>query len=93
MPSTSGACAHGRAGSRAPTERWGLLAAEQCRDRRKLTFYFLADNRIDFREVVRELFKVYKTRIWMCALQDPNLEIGRQRTDDLLPKIDEHQRA
>jgi cell fate regulator YaaT (PSP1 superfamily) len=34
-------------------------------DRRKLTFYFVADRRIDFRELVRELFKIYKTRIWM----------------------------
>lgn len=35
------------------------------RDRRKLTFYFMAERRIDFRELVRELFKIYKTRIWM----------------------------
>lgn len=28
-----------------------------CRDRRKLTFYFVADKRIDFRELVRELFR------------------------------------
>jgi cell fate regulator YaaT (PSP1 superfamily) len=35
------------------------------RDRRKLTFYFNAEKRIDFRELVRELFKIYKTRIWM----------------------------
>ena len=27
------------------------------RDRRKLTFYFVADKRIDFRELVRELFR------------------------------------
>lgn len=35
------------------------------RDRRKLTFYFIAEKRVDFRELVRELFKLYKTRIWM----------------------------
>lgn len=35
------------------------------RDRRKLTFYFVAEKRVDFRELVRELFKLYKTRIWM----------------------------
>lgn len=40
-----------------------------CRDRRKLTFYFKANERIDFRELVRELFKIYKTRIWMCAVE------------------------
>ncbi|KAL9557758.1 hypothetical protein MBANPS3_001228 [Mucor bainieri] len=38
------------------------------RDRRKLTFYFVAEKRVDFRELVRELFKLYKTRIWMCAV-------------------------
>jgi len=40
------------------------------RDRRKLTFSFVADKRIDFRELVRELFKVYKTRIWMCLVDE-----------------------
>lgn len=38
------------------------------RDRRKLTFFFKAERRIDFRELVRELFKIYKTRIWMYAV-------------------------
>ncbi|KAI8847651.1 PSP1 C-terminal conserved region-domain-containing protein [Chytridium lagenaria] len=43
------------------------------RDRRKLTFYFVADRRIDFRELVRDLFKLYKTRIWMCAVNPAKL--------------------
>lgn len=46
-----------------------IVDAEYQWDRRKLTFYFVADRRIDFRELVRELFKIYKTRIWMCAVQ------------------------
>ena len=37
-------------------------------DRHKLTFYFEADGRIDFRELVRDLFSIYKTRIWMQQL-------------------------
>ena len=41
------------------------------RDRRKLTFHFIAEERVDFRELVRELFKLYKTRIWMCAAKHP----------------------
>lgn len=45
-----------------------------CRDRRKLTFYFVAEKRIDFRELVRELFRLYKTRIWMASLQGPSYE-------------------
>lgn len=39
------------------------------RDRKKLTFYFVAESRIDFRELVKDLFKIYKTRIWMCAVE------------------------
>ncbi|KAI6097743.1 PSP1 C-terminal conserved region-domain-containing protein, partial [Pisolithus croceorrhizus] len=38
-------------------------------DRRKLTFYFVAEKRIDFRELVRELFRLYKTRIRTSCLQ------------------------
>lgn len=34
-----------------------LLTHIRARDRRKLTFYFIADKRIDFRELVRELFR------------------------------------
>jgi len=47
------------------------------RDRRKLTFYFVAERRIDFRELVRDLFKIYKTRIWMCAV-DRNRLLPKQ---------------
>ncbi|KAF7290174.1 PSP1 C-terminal domain-containing protein [Mycena indigotica] len=45
-----------------------VVDAEYQWDRRKLTFYFVAEKRIDFRELVRELFRLYKTRIWMAAL-------------------------
>ncbi|KAI9355417.1 PSP1 C-terminal conserved region-domain-containing protein [Zopfochytrium polystomum] len=47
-----------------------VVDAEYQWDRRKLTFYFVAESRIDFRDLVKDLFKVYKTRIWMCAV-DP----------------------
>ncbi|KAI1315133.1 hypothetical protein EDD11_001280 [Mortierella claussenii] len=45
-----------------------VVDAEYQWDRRKLTFYFIAERRIDFRELVRDLFKIYKTRIWMYAV-------------------------
>ncbi|CAL1696750.1 unnamed protein product [Somion occarium] len=45
-----------------------VIDAEYQWDRRKLTFYFVAEKRIDFRELVRELFRLYKTRIWMASL-------------------------
>lgn len=47
-----------------------VIDAEFQFDRHKLTFYFKADRRIDFRELVRDLFAVYKTRIWMQQLSD-----------------------
>lgn len=46
-------------------------------DRHKLTIYYEAQRRIDFRELVRELFSLYKTRIWMAQLDstfEPNPE-------------------
>jgi cell fate regulator YaaT (PSP1 superfamily) len=46
-------------------ESWADVGIFFIRDRRKLTFYFIAEKRVDFRELVRELFKLYKTRIWM----------------------------
>ncbi|OCH94165.1 PSP1-domain-containing protein [Obba rivulosa] len=48
-----------------------VVDAEYQWDRRKLTFYFVAEKRIDFRDLVRELFRLYKTRIWMASLGGP----------------------
>lgn len=45
-----------------------VLDAEYQWDRRKLTFFYSATHRIDFRDLVRDLFRIYKTRIWMCAV-------------------------
>ncbi|ORY96916.1 PSP1 C-terminal conserved region-domain-containing protein [Syncephalastrum racemosum] len=45
-----------------------IVDAEYQWDRRKLTFFFVAERRVDFRELVRDLFKIYKTRIWMCSV-------------------------
>ncbi|CED84026.1 Uncharacterized protein PSP1 (suppressor of DNA polymerase alpha mutations in yeast) [Phaffia rhodozyma] len=45
-----------------------VVDAEYQWDRRKLTFYFVAERRIDFRELVREMFRTFKTRIWMACL-------------------------
>ncbi|GME82240.1 unnamed protein product [Ambrosiozyma monospora] len=40
--------------------------AEYQWDRRKLTFHYCSPQRVDFRDLVKELFRIYKTRIWMC---------------------------
>jgi hypothetical protein len=45
-----------------------VVDAEYQFDRHKLTFFFEAETRIDFRELVRDLFSMYKTRIWMQQL-------------------------
>ncbi|KAJ3424796.1 protein psp1 [Anaeramoeba flamelloides] len=42
-----------------------ILDAEFQFDRRKLTFTFLSNARIDFRELVKDLYKIFKVRIWM----------------------------
>ncbi|ORX91505.1 PSP1-domain-containing protein [Basidiobolus meristosporus CBS 931.73] len=54
-----------------------VVDAEYQWDRRKLTFYFVAERRIDFRELVRDLFKLYKTRIWMCAVNPMTAKVGK----------------
>lgn len=46
-----------------------LVDAEYQFDRKKLIFYYSTSRRIDFRDLVRELFRIYKTRIWMCAVK------------------------
>jgi len=42
-----------------------LLKAEYTLDRSKLTFFFTADGRVDFRALVRDLARVFRTRIEM----------------------------
>lgn len=49
---------------------YGLnLMVEDCEyqwDKNKLTFYYQSNQRVDFRDLIRELFRLYKARIWMC---------------------------
>lgn len=45
-----------------------LSCADLCRDWKKLTFYYFADAYINFNPLVTDLFKIYKTRIWMSAI-------------------------
>jgi cell fate regulator YaaT (PSP1 superfamily) len=42
-----------------------IVTTETTLDRKRLTFYFTADGRIDFRELVRDLASKFKTRIEM----------------------------
>jgi len=45
-----------------------IVDAEWRFDRQKLTVFYHADRYIDFRGLVRDLFAVYRTRIWMEKL-------------------------
>ncbi|KAH3674289.1 hypothetical protein WICPIJ_009600 [Wickerhamomyces pijperi] len=42
-------------------------------DEKKLIFYYYSKGgqRLDFRLLIKELFKIYKTRIWLCATLNP----------------------
>lgn len=45
-----------------------ILNSEYQFDRKKLTFYYTCQERNDYRELIKELFRFYKTRIWLCAI-------------------------
>ena len=42
-----------------------ITGAEFQFDGKKLTFYYMASHYVDFRDLVRTLFKIFGTRIWM----------------------------
>src|SRR5579871_1571026 len=46
----------------------GRIANIFSSDYRKLTFFYYAEEYINFNDLVTDLFKVYKTRIWMSAI-------------------------
>lgn len=46
----------------------GKKTLTRSRDWKKLTFYYFADSYINFNSLVTDLFKIYKTRIWMSAI-------------------------
>jgi len=45
-----------------------LVSVRYTLDRKKLTFYFTADGRIDFRELVKDLAAIFKTRIELLQI-------------------------
>ena len=55
-----------------------LFDAEYSFDRKKLTFKFIADERVDFRELAKDLASKYKTRIELrqIGVRDKAKEIG-----------------
>jgi cell fate regulator YaaT (PSP1 superfamily) len=55
-----------------------LVGAESTLDRKRIVFYFTADGRIDFRELVKDLAARFKTRIEMrqIGVRDEAKQIG-----------------
>lgn len=55
-----------------------LIDVEYQFDRNRLTFYFTANGRVDFRAFVRDLAKIFKTRIelWQVGVRDEARKIG-----------------
>jgi len=45
-----------------------ILDFEYQFDLNKITFFYKSEERIDFRELVKDLYKSFKTRIWMCSV-------------------------
>ena len=58
-----------------------LIDAEYTFDNNKLLFYFTADGRIDFRELVKDLAAVFKTRIELrqIGVRDETKDFGWRR--------------
>ncbi len=57
-----------------------LIEAEYTFDNNKLLFYFTADGRIDFRELVKDLASVFRTRIELRrSVSDETKIRGRNR--------------
>lgn len=47
-----------------------VVDAEFQFDMKKLTFFYKARQRVDFRELVRDLYKLYRARIWMQKVEE-----------------------
>ena len=61
-----------------------LVEAEYTLDRSKIMFYFTADGRVDFRELVKDLAGIFHTRIelrqigvaWKKPFSEPKVRVG-----------------
>ena len=65
-----------------------VVDAEYQFDRHKLTFFFEANGRVDFRELVRDLFSIYKTRIWMQQIDKNSNSLDSAVTNERMIRSD-----
>lgn len=64
-------------------EHLTILCSEYQFDQKKLTFFYTSHQRLDFRALIKELFKIYKTRIWLCAVP-PVGQVQRELNSDVV---------
>ena len=66
-----------------------LIDAEYTFDNSKVLFYFTADGRVDFRELVKDLAGVFRTRIELrqVGVRDETRRLRKLRTPSLLPHL------
>ncbi len=59
-----------------------LVDVEYTFDRNKVIFYFTADGRIDFRELVKDLAAIFHTRIELrqIGVRDESKAVGRDKS-------------
>ncbi|ONH68740.1 Protein PSP1 [Cyberlindnera fabianii] len=60
-----------------------ILNSEYQFDQKKLTFFYYSNQRLDFRNLIKELFKIYKTRIWLCAVPKPEGQVTTELSNDV----------
>ncbi len=66
-----------------------LVDAEYTFDCSKVLFYFTAEGRVDFRELVKDLASIFRTRIELrqIGLAQPDENLRHLRAADVLPQI------
>eukprot|EP01034_Spumella_vulgaris_P028936 gene28936-35890_t len=71
-----------------------IVDAEYQFDRAKITFYYTANLRVDFRELISKLFSIFQTRVWLKKLntnlvfEPPMYAVSALRTGVLIaPRI------
>jgi hypothetical protein len=68
-----------------------IVDAEYQFDRAKITFYYTANLRVDFRELISKLFSIFQTRVWLKKLNTnlvfdpPQYAVSALRTGVLIP--------
>ncbi|WUR04863.1 PSP1 domain-containing protein [Vairimorpha necatrix] len=58
--------------------RMVIVDCEYQWDLKKIIFYYNSKDRIDFRELVNELWKIYEKRIWMCSIEKSKNKLLRE---------------